>query len=141
MRYINTADHRLLVAIRMTKKWVTPNQVVDLSAIDIRMLGANGAFMRPATEEEIAKAAPGIPNAPTPVTSGAVTPKPTNDKANRKALKETLGEYTKADLADVAKKLGVEVRSKDNMAAIMKKIMAAAKKAGYAATLKKVNQA
>ncbi|MCK5643790.1 MAG: hypothetical protein KAJ19_23520 [Gammaproteobacteria bacterium] len=142
MRYINTTERRLLIAMRMVKKWVAPKQVVNLSPIDIRMLGANGAFMRPATPEEISEATSEAAIASAPMASGAAAPKKTDDKADRKALKEALEDYTKAGLVDIAKGLDVEVKSRDNMAAITKKIMAAAKKTGYvayAAVLKKVN--
>lgn len=49
MQYINTAKIRKLVAINREKRFVEPNEVINLSPIDIGMLGANAAFMKPYT--------------------------------------------------------------------------------------------
>ena len=143
MQYINSGERRLLVCIRMMKKWVAPSQVVNLSPIDIRMLGANGVYMRPATEEEratsrVSDTTP-MKQANVPTTPSKPAAKKPDEKASRKALKEALEEYTKSGLTDIANLFGAELKSKDNKAAIEKKIMAAAKKMGYAEALKKVD--
>lgn len=46
MEYINTANIRRLVAISREKRFVEPGETVELSKIDISMLGSNAAFMK-----------------------------------------------------------------------------------------------
>lgn len=144
MLYINTAEKRLLVAVRRIKKWIQPRQTVDLNTTDVRMLGSNGQYMRPATEAQAdaTKAAKEAVEAPAKKESNPKkkdkAPEKT-DKELRKALSDTLKAMTKDELTELGEdKLGVDVKSRDKKDAIIKKLLAEAKKQGYASVLKKV---
>lgn len=145
MLYINTGEKRLLVAVRRIKKWIYPGASVDLNSIDIRMLGANGQYMRPATEAQAKVAAEKKATAPAeekkaPAKKKAAAKSPEkSDKQLRKELSDALNEMTKDELTDFGEdQLGYDVKSRDKKADIIKKLLGAAKKIGYAKVLKKV---
>ena len=58
MKYVNTATVQKLVTISRMKKFVGPGETVELSTIDINMLGANAQFIVPFSKvEEVGKVA------------------------------------------------------------------------------------
>lgn len=125
MLYINVAKVRKLVGVRRIKRWVQPGETIDLDASDIRMLGANAAYIVLYTEdtEDLAKE----------TDSADEATKKDQEKEDKKKLAESLKGCRKDRLIEIAEGiLGLDVLSKSKKNDIIKEIMKEAKKKGYA---------
>ena len=157
MIYVNQSDQRKLVTKSMMKVWVQPGQEIDLSSNDRRVLGLNSLYIVPI--EEYSAPAP-VVKKPDNVAAKVVkkeAPKKTEKvvaknvvKKNpapkkpemteveaRNLLKESMLGCTKARLIEIGEEvLGVDVKTKDTKDKILKQVMKASKKKGYAWVLK-----
>jgi len=155
MKYKNSSSERKLIPIDRIKTWVQPNEVVDLSSIDLRTIGSNGRFMK-----KVSDSTPiGLPQAKkipvvekkekTPLVKES---KPASTKKKKKKevsakdlkvqrakLKEVLESMNKGELYAFGEdNLKIDLKFKDKKDVLVKRVLDAAKKVGYQKILRKV---
>lgn len=135
MLYINNAKVRKLIGVKRQKRWVGPGETVNLDSYDIRTIGANAIFFEPYKGSKLKKPAEKkVAPADKKNTAKEAKEKEADDK---KALKESLEGMTKVRLIEVAEGVvGIDVKSRDNKAKILKRVLKASKEKGYAYVLK-----
>jgi len=161
MKYKNIDTQRRLIAVNRVKRWVQPNEVLDLSSIDVRMLGPNGAHVRqvdqttPLGLPEAIKKAPVAQPTAAPVKKEEPSPAPKKKSATKKPkkkaeptaaelkeqraeLKEYLEEMNKGELYSFGEdNLDIDLKYKDKKETMVKKVLNAAKKVGYKKIIRK----
>ena len=128
--YKNTAKVRKFIGVRRIKRWVAPNETVDLDATDVRLLGGNAGCMRLANKKIASKK-----KAKT-VTSDVSEKR--QEAIDKKDLKESLEGMTKERIIEVAETVvGIDVLWKTKKADLVKQVLKASKDKGYRYVLKK----